>query len=74
LLLAGDWRAAAAAWQALGCPYDRALALAHGDDAEAGREALRLLEGLGASQSAERVRRQLRAGSTRADGGAPDAP
>jgi len=73
LLLAGDWRAAAAAWQALGCPYERALALAHGD-AEAGREALRLLDGLGASQSAERVRRQLRAGSTPAAGGAPGAP
>jgi tetratricopeptide (TPR) repeat protein len=62
LLMTGDWRAAADAWQALGCPYERAQALAHGD-AEAGREALRLLDDLGASQAAQRVRRQLRAGS-----------
>src|SRR5829696_1482968 len=31
LLLAGDWRAAADAWQALGCPYHQALALSCGD-------------------------------------------
>ena len=35
LLLAGDWRAAADAWQELGCPYQRALALACGDRDEA---------------------------------------
>ena len=35
LLLAGDWRAAADAWQALGCPYQQALALACGDQDEA---------------------------------------
>jgi class 3 adenylate cyclase/DNA-binding CsgD family transcriptional regulator len=61
LLLAGDWQAAADAWQALGCPYDRAQALAHGD-AEAGQEALRLLDDLGASQAAQRLRHQLGAG------------
>jgi DNA-binding CsgD family transcriptional regulator/tetratricopeptide (TPR) repeat protein len=60
LLLAGDWRAAAAAWQALGCPYQRALALACGAEDEALLEALRLLDGLGARQTAQRVRRQLR--------------
>ena len=31
LLLAGDWRAAADAWPALGCPYHQALALSCGD-------------------------------------------
>jgi DNA-binding CsgD family transcriptional regulator len=60
LLLAGDWQAAASAWRALGCPYEQAQALAHGDD-EACLEALRLLDGLGASQAAQRLRRQLRA-------------
>jgi hypothetical protein len=28
LQMAGDWRAAASAWRALGCPYEQALALA----------------------------------------------
>jgi DNA-binding CsgD family transcriptional regulator/tetratricopeptide (TPR) repeat protein len=60
LLLAGDWRAAAAAWRALGCLYQRALALACSDDSEAPLEALALLDGLGARQTAQRLRRQLR--------------
>jgi DNA-binding CsgD family transcriptional regulator/tetratricopeptide (TPR) repeat protein len=60
LLLDGDWRAAAAYWQALGCPYQQALALACSDQDEAQLEALRLLDGLGARQTAQRLRRQLR--------------
>ena len=60
LLLGGDWRAAAAAWQELGCPYERALALACGDQDEALLGALTLLDGLGARQTAQRLRRQLR--------------
>ena len=60
LLLAGDWRAAAGAWQELGCSYHRALALACGDRDEAPLEALALLDGLGARQTAQRLRRQLR--------------
>jgi DNA-binding CsgD family transcriptional regulator/tetratricopeptide (TPR) repeat protein len=60
LLLAGDWRGAAGAWRALGCPYQRALALACGDQDEAPLEALALLDGLGARQTAQRLRRQLR--------------
>src|SRR5512132_3923550 len=60
LLLAGDWRAAAGAWQTLGCPYQRALALACGDQDEALLEALALLDGLGARQTGQRLRRQLR--------------
>jgi len=59
LLLAGDWRAAADAWHALGCPYEQAQTLAHGDE-EACLQALGLLDGLGASQAAQRLRRQLR--------------
>jgi DNA-binding CsgD family transcriptional regulator/tetratricopeptide (TPR) repeat protein len=60
LLLAGDWRAAADAWQALGCSYQQALALSCGDQDEALLEALALLDGLGARQTAQRLRRQLR--------------
>jgi hypothetical protein len=45
LLLEGDWRAAADAWQERGCPYQQALAL---------------LDGLSARQTAQRLRRQLR--------------
>jgi DNA-binding CsgD family transcriptional regulator/tetratricopeptide (TPR) repeat protein len=60
LLLAGAWRAAADAWQARGCPYHQALALSCGDQDEALLEALALLDGLGASQTAQRLRRQLR--------------
>jgi DNA-binding CsgD family transcriptional regulator/tetratricopeptide (TPR) repeat protein len=60
LLLTGDWRGAADAWQALGWPYQRALALGCGDQDEALLEALALLDGLGARQTAQRLRRQLR--------------
>jgi DNA-binding CsgD family transcriptional regulator/tetratricopeptide (TPR) repeat protein len=60
LLLAGDWRAAAAAWRERGCPYQQALALACGDRDDALLEALALLDGLGARQTAQRLRRQLR--------------
>jgi DNA-binding CsgD family transcriptional regulator/tetratricopeptide (TPR) repeat protein len=59
LLLAGDWRAAASAWHALGCPYEQAQTLALGDE-EACLQALGLLDGLGARQTAQRLRRQLR--------------
>jgi DNA-binding CsgD family transcriptional regulator len=62
--LNGDWRAAAEAWQALGCPYHRALALAHGDEDEAVLEALALLDALGARQTAQRLRRHLRGRGT----------
>jgi DNA-binding SARP family transcriptional activator/DNA-binding CsgD family transcriptional regulator len=59
LMLSDDWRAAGDAWRDLGCPYQRALALAHGDGDDA-LEALTLLDALGARQAARRVRRQLR--------------
>ena len=60
LLLAGDWRAAADAWRERGYPYQQALSLACGDQDEALLEALALLDGLGARQTALRLRRQLR--------------
>ncbi len=63
--IAGQWREAAAAWGALGCTYEQALALSAGDEA-AQREALRLLDRLGAAPAAARVRRQLRLNGVRA--------
>jgi hypothetical protein len=47
--LEGDWRAAAAAWQEAGDPYETALELAQSGDAEATAEALRMLEDLRAA-------------------------
>ena len=59
--IAGDWRPAAAAWQALGCPYEQALVLGlYGDEAEQ-REALAIFAALGASPAADSLRRQMRA-------------
>jgi hypothetical protein len=49
LQLAGDWRAAAEAWRALGCPYELALALADSTAEDDLLAALDLLERLGAS-------------------------
>ena len=59
LLLAGDWRAAACAWERIGMPYERALALAEGPE-DALREALIVLDRLGAGPLAAIVRRRLR--------------
>ena len=60
LELTGDWARAAAAWDALGCPYDAALALLEGDEA-ALREALSCFSRLGARPAeaiaAQRLRR-----------------
>jgi DNA-binding CsgD family transcriptional regulator/tetratricopeptide (TPR) repeat protein len=58
---AGDWRAAAALWERLACPYERAAALGDADDEEALLTAMRLADGLGAAPLAARVRRRLRA-------------
>ena len=59
LMLAGDWRAAASAWESIGMPYEQALALAEGSE-EALREALTILDRLGAGPLAAIVRRRLR--------------
>jgi DNA-binding CsgD family transcriptional regulator len=59
LVLAGDWQAAACAWERIGMPYEQALALAEGPE-EALREALAILDGLGAGPLAAIVRRRLR--------------
>jgi DNA-binding CsgD family transcriptional regulator len=71
LEMAGDARAAAAEWERLGCPYERALALVQLDDAAAHRDALETLERFGARAAAEAVRRDLRGRGVR---GIPRGP
>jgi ATP/maltotriose-dependent transcriptional regulator MalT len=57
---AGNWRAAASAWQALGCRYQQATVLAwHGGEREQ-FEALAILDQLGATATASMLRRELR--------------
>ena len=46
--IAGDWSSAAAAWQALGCPFETARALADADDPDSLRRAWSLADDLGA--------------------------
>jgi DNA-binding CsgD family transcriptional regulator len=67
LRLERDGRAedAAAAWAALGCPYDAALALAQAPEEDARRRALAALQQLGAGPAARRVGRALRQGGAR---------
>jgi len=60
LMIRGDWAEAAAIWAERGAVLLRIEALAGGDEA-AGREALRLLDGLEATQAASHLRAQLRA-------------
>lgn len=64
LEMAGRWREAAAAWEALDCPYEKARALAEGD-AEAQQRALALFDRLGAAPAAEALRRRLREAGVR---------
>jgi len=60
LQIEGDWRAAAHAWERIGAPYERALALAQGDTPDAWHDALAGLDSLGAHAAAAAVRRDLR--------------
>ncbi|HLI52668.1 MAG TPA: response regulator transcription factor, partial [Thermomicrobiaceae bacterium] len=64
LQIAGDWCGAAAEWERLGCPFERALALIDGDEA-ALRTALELFEQLGAAPAAAIARRRLRSTGVR---------
>ena len=59
LQMRGEWRAAAEAWERIGCPYERGEALADGE-VPAMEDALRLFLELGATPAADRVRRDLR--------------
>jgi len=59
LLIEGRSREAAELWVTIGCPYLQAIALAHGD--RAGQlEALEMLETLGATAVAAKLRKTLR--------------
>jgi DNA-binding CsgD family transcriptional regulator len=64
LQIAGRWREAAAAWAALGCPYETAAALADGDE-PARREALAAFETLGARPAADALRARMLAAGVR---------
>jgi ATP/maltotriose-dependent transcriptional regulator MalT len=60
LMLIGDWKGASARWEEIGMPFERALALAEGENEEALRASLTILDGLGAAPLAGIVRRRLR--------------
>jgi DNA-binding CsgD family transcriptional regulator/tetratricopeptide (TPR) repeat protein len=63
--LRGDWRAAAAGWEAAGDPYEQALELVGSGEREPSLEGLRVLDGLGATGAAAPVRRRMRASGQR---------
>ncbi|HXI47963.1 MAG TPA: helix-turn-helix transcriptional regulator, partial [Steroidobacteraceae bacterium] len=64
--ISGDWRAAAFSWKQLGCPYEYACLLAwHGAEAQQ-REALEILERLGAAPASQALRKRMRAEGVRA--------
>jgi len=60
LELDGDWQAAAAAWEDLGCPYEQADTMVHSGRTDAILAALPILDGLGATAAANRARELLR--------------
>ena len=63
--IAGNWQGAAQAWQRLGCPYEHAIVLGwYGGESEQ-REALSILERLGAAPAAQLMRKQMRARGVR---------
>ena len=65
MMVRGDWAGAAADWERRGATYLRADALGAGDEAAAA-EALRILDRLGATQAAEKLRAELRRRGIRA--------
>ncbi len=64
LQFAGDWQAAAEAWEQMGRPYEQGLALADGDEAGQ-RQALAIFQHLGATAAADRLRQMMRAAGVR---------
>jgi DNA-binding CsgD family transcriptional regulator/tetratricopeptide (TPR) repeat protein len=60
LQIAGRHGAAAARWGEIGCPYERAVALADSDDEDALRDALASFERMGARIDAAATSRRLR--------------
>ena len=71
LQIAGDWQAAARAWDDLDRPYEAARALAEGSDETALRTALATCERLGAKPAAALARGRLRESGAR---GIPRGP
>jgi DNA-binding CsgD family transcriptional regulator len=59
LMLAGEWQAAADAWERIGMPYEQALSLAEGSD-QALLQSLAILDRLGACPLETIVRKRLR--------------
>ena len=59
LQIAGDWKRAAEAWEAHGCRYEQAIALADSDAIAPLEEALEIFDDLGAMPAAGSVRRTL---------------
>ena len=70
MMIAGQWEAAAGAWQSLEMPYERAFALAEGSE-DALRESLSIVEQLGAGPLGAVVRQRLRERGVR---GVPRGP
>ena len=65
LEISGDWRGAARAWEALGCPFERALVLGwYGPESEQ-RQALTVFEQLGAAAAGQALRKHMRAQGVR---------
>jgi DNA-binding CsgD family transcriptional regulator len=60
LQIAGDWNRAAAAWRALGCPYEEACALAESAEPALVHQAIAMFEELGAKPRIERAMGRLR--------------
>lgn len=66
LEISRDWRGAARAWKEMGCPYEHALVLGWYGTEPAQREALEILDRLGAAPAAQALRRQMRVRGVRA--------
>jgi DNA-binding CsgD family transcriptional regulator/tetratricopeptide (TPR) repeat protein len=69
-MIEGDWRTAAMEWERIGCPYERAMALAEGDQ-EAQFQALAIFEMLAAQPAARALREKMRLGGVK---GLPRGP
>jgi DNA-binding CsgD family transcriptional regulator/tetratricopeptide (TPR) repeat protein len=62
----GSWSEAAEAWRELGCPYEAALALLDSGDEPAMREAISILDGLGATAVVRIAQARMRSLGSRA--------
>jgi DNA-binding CsgD family transcriptional regulator len=56
----GNWKRAAELWTSLESPYEAALALSDGTDEDGLRDALGILDGLGATATARLIRQKMR--------------